>query len=92
MNGTLPSALPLALPSSSPNLPLIEASIILRPRVLSGGQNQAQLQGTLERLSDLVPLPQPAAYHVFTPILPRFHLDGTYQPFLPHFYPGFTPF
>ena len=28
----------------------------------------------------------------FTLFLPRFDPDGTYHPFLPHFYPVFTPF
>ena len=32
-------------------------------------------------------LPQQAACTLFTPFLLRFHPDGTYQPFLPRFYP-----
>ena len=58
-------------------------------RVLASGQKHAQLQ----RCSafPILSLPQPPACSVFTPILPHFHPDGTYQPFLPRFYPNFTP-
>ena len=54
-------------------------------RVLASGQNHAQLQ----RCSafPILSLPQPPACPVFTPVLPHFHPDGTYHPFLPRFYP-----
>ena len=77
---------PFSLHSPLPRVPRVPWGT----RVLASGQNHAQLQ----RCSafPILSLPQPPACPVFTPILPHFHPDGTYHPFLPRFYPGFTPF